>query len=433
MKTFFNILQTLTDIKIKKYPGEPFIVSNYINNTCEQSHIIYLINIIFSIQQKCKEENELKNNIFAKFSGLNQILNNLFNPSEFKDKVIPIFSKAQKHYHAFLRFAHIYKLKKYPLIVQDDLSLNPLNLNHRNTFILIENKCKYLFSLHDLISIIETAISNSPNFFTDSLWPLNPYNKQPFTVSTLYNIYFKMKYSGRLISTLFHYFFLTHFDLAVFSETYEAVIREHAIKKYVFNSPYDTLYPSLLTMLNQNIYTKQLNINNEFPKDNLINIFRPFLFYYYIINYDIKGTYKIYNYKKNLYQKLKKFYQYNKAFGRKYIKLIKNAKNRVIKKEYVFNTDHISFYKIPVSSNIADELVVIGTNGYIIMNAIINQNDENSSQDSSEEEYNDDDDTDNNEEDTIEYNNYYENINLNVDVDESESENEEIDEDLSVS
>ena len=115
---------------------------------------------------------------------------------EDKENIITIFSNAQKHYHAFSRFAYIYKLKKYPCIVTDDLSLNPLNPNHKNTFTLVENKSKYLFSLNDLISIIETAIGNSPNFFSEPLSPVNPYNKQIFTNSTLYNIYFKMKEFG---------------------------------------------------------------------------------------------------------------------------------------------------------------------------------------------------------------------------------------------
>lgn len=60
--------------------------------------------------------------------------------------------------------AHIYRFKKYKVVVEDDLSLNILNPDHKNTFILIENKSKFLFSINDLISIIENAISNSLTF-----------------------------------------------------------------------------------------------------------------------------------------------------------------------------------------------------------------------------------------------------------------------------
>jgi hypothetical protein len=374
MKTFFNILQSLTNIKCKRYPDEPFTILDEQNKiTFEQSHVRYMINLISYIKKKNNNDNDLQSNIVAKFSALNQINNNTFNFNELKETTLTLFFKAQKCYHAFLRLANMYKIKKYTLQVTDDLSLNPLDLTHRNTFILIENKSTYLFSLNDLISIIETAISNSPDFFTDPLWPLNPYNKQPFSISTLYNIYFKMKYSGRLISTLFHYFFLENFNLFDFSEKYESCIREHAIKKYVFNSPYQDLQLSVTNMLKYNVYTKLLNIDKDFPKDVLVNIFRPFLYYYYIVNYDIKGTSKIYNYKRVLHEKLRKFYEYNKLFGRRYIKLTMNEKKRITKKEIIFNTDHISFYKISTSLNERERgIVIVGTN--IVVTNLLDQN-----------------------------------------------------------
>jgi len=98
-------------------------------------------------------------------------------------------------------------------------------------------------------------------------------------------------------------------------------------------------------MLKSNIYTKNLNIHTDFPKDILVDIFRPFLFYYYIKYYDIKGTNKINNYAFILAVKLKVFYLYNTGFGRRQLKITKHF-NKVIKKEYKFNTEHISFYKI---------------------------------------------------------------------------------------
>ena len=396
MKTFFNILQSLTNIKCKRYPDDPFTILDEQNKiTSEQSHVRYMINLIFYIKKN--NNNNSKSNIVAKFSALNQIMNNTFNYNELKEKTLMLFLKAQKCYHAFLRLAYMYKIKKYTLQVTDDLSLNPLELTHRNTFILIENKSKYLFSLNDLISIIETAISNSPDFFTDPLWPLNPYNKQPFSISTLYNIYFKMKYSGRLISTLFHYFFLEKFNLFDFSEKYESCIREHAIKKYIFNSHYQDLHLSVTNMLKYNVYTKLLNIDKDFPKDVLVNIFRPFLYYYYIVNYDIKGTSKIYNYKRILHDKLRKFYEYNKLFGRRYIKLTMNAKNRIKKKTITFNTDHINFYKISTSLN-ETGIVIFGTNIVVTNLLDQNNNDNDSNYDSDDEETyidNDNDDDDN--------------------------------------
>lgn len=115
-----------------------------------------------------------------------------------------------------------------------------------------------------------------------------------------------MKNSNRVMSTLFHLFFLDNFDINSFSENHESLLRTFSIKKYVFNTPYNDLYKPILKMLDSNIFTKQLAIHEDFPKELLASIFRPFLYYFYIINYDIKGTYKIYNYKIILNKKLKK-------------------------------------------------------------------------------------------------------------------------------
>jgi hypothetical protein len=373
MKTFFNILQTIINQKHKNYPDEPFCEPET-HLSEEQIYIGCLINNIYYEEKKNKHENKNKNTAHSKFISLNQNLNNSFYKKELKEKIFDIFSEAQKHYFSFSRLAHIYKIKKYPIVVSDDLMLNSLDINDKNTFILIDNKSKYLFNLNDLISIIETAIGNSCNFFSEPLAPNNPYNKQPFTDATLYNIYFKMKHSVRLISTLFHFFFLEEFNLNNFSEHYEPYIRENSIKKYVFNSHHVTLYTAVLVMLKRNPYTKLYNIHKDFPKETLVNIFRPFLFYYYIYNYDIKGTSKIYNYKQILHFKLKKFYEFNKSFGRKIIKIIRLFK-KPVKKEYTFNTNHISFHKITInnlSSVHSDELLVNGINTTI--NLLINNN-----------------------------------------------------------
>jgi hypothetical protein len=403
MKTFFNILQTITNKKHKTYPDEPFKVYTlndldiYNEEIC---HMDFLISKAFYEEKRSKYMDTNMRNSQAKFTALNYILENSFYKNELKERLLNIFSKAQKCYYAFSRLSQIYKNKKYPIVVSDDLMLNPLDINHKNTFILIEKKSKYLFSLNDLVSIIENAISNSPNFFSDPLSPLNPYNKEKFTDSTLYNIYFKLKESGRLMSILFHLFFLESFHKEHFSEKNEPNIREHSIKSYVKNSPYTTLHTSVLTMLRSNPYTKRYIIHKDFPKDILVEIFRPFLFYYYIINYDIKNTSKFYNYKQVLYIKLKKFYEYNKAFGRQYIKLTRHF-GKIIKKEHKFNTEHISFYKIPITNETnRNELIILGSSSTInilINNSIFNADDDSSNSDeegTDEQQENGDDEAD---------------------------------------
>jgi len=370
MKTFFNILQSLINVKNKKYPDDPFSLSQKTDEpyTNIKSHICFLINNIYCSEKKIDKECQYTKNASAKLVSLNIILDNSFYEKQLKEDIFQIFSKAQKTYYAFSKLARIYKINKYPFVVTDDLSMNTLDPKHKNTFMLIDNKSKYLFNLHELISIIETAIGNAPDFFSEPLPPLNPYNKQPFTLATLYNIYFKMKESSRLISILFHFFFLENFCSYKFSEYYEYYIRENAIKKYIFNSPYTVLHPHIFIMLETNVYTRHYKIHKDFPKEILVNIFRPFLFYYFIINYDIKGTSKIYNYSRLLFNKLKQFYHYNKAFGRRYIQVTKHF-NKIIKKEYKFNTNHITFYGICYNQSVSTNITF---NNNINNNTILN-------------------------------------------------------------
>lgn len=350
MKTFFNILQSLIGIEKKRYPDDPFVIPENTGDYicfCEKGHIKTFINIIYNKAKYCKKENILSKNAFGKFSSLNSILENTFYGKELKEQIFHIFQKSQKYYFAFSRLAHVYRLKKNQYVVTDDLMLNKLDPNNKLTFILVENKSNFLFNINQIINIIETAISNSPNFFCNPLSPLNPYNNQEFTNATLYNIYFQMKQIGRVIPLLFHLFFLENFNKDNYVEKYEPNIREHAIKKYIFNSPHAILYSSVVSMLRHNPYTKKLTIDKSFPKDLLVNIFRPFLFHDYISNYYIKGTSKNYYSTHLLYTKLKKFYQFNPAFGRKFVNLTK-INNKIIKKEYILNTKHISFYDIPI-------------------------------------------------------------------------------------
>jgi hypothetical protein len=328
MKTFFNILQRVvnTNTNTIKYPDEikPFNVCNIsVENDMYMSFSIYMF--ICKIYKEFNESSKhtyITKFVSSKFNALNTFFNNKFNNDKAKKELLDAFSKAQRIYFSLIRFVNIYKMKKYPKVVTEDLSMTALDVNNKNTFILIQNKSIYLFGLNDLIRIIETAISNSPSFFPDPTYPKNPFNNEELSDATLYNIYFKMKESGRVVSTIFHLFFLSNFNNELFVINNEAFLREYSIKKYVFTSPALYLHDSIVEMIKTNPYTKKLLIHNDFPKEELVEIFRPFLYYYCIVNYDIRGIHKISKYRKVLYLKMKKFYEYNKSFGRRYIELV---------------------------------------------------------------------------------------------------------------
>ena len=385
MRAFFYILQKCANSTTITYPDEPLKFNLSItkkntdtkdtNDTKDYDFITvsYVYNIVCKIYKEfkalpkeTKKSNKNKQTIkqfaCAKIKVFSQIFyndnngnksNSSFFLHSYKSTLLETFTKAQRIYNAFTRLAHLYRLKKYKTVVTDDLSMNPLDIHHQNTFVLIQNKSKYLFNTNDLVKIIENAITHAPSFFQEPTEPKNPYNNEPFNLATLYNIYFKLKALPRVMPTLIHLFFLSNFNVDHFVLNNEPLLRETAIRKYIHNSTDDILYKSIIKMLAANHYTRKLTIHKEFPLKTLIEIFKPFLYYFYIINYDIQGTERIDNYKRMLYIKLKKFYEYNKGFGRKMCnstiqnKLLKSLNLPLIPKTS-FSTKHLTFHNIPI-------------------------------------------------------------------------------------
>ena len=307
-----------------------------------------------------KKDYSLKN----KFKYINEQINNIFFTEEQKEDFINIFCKIQKTYFAFARFAYIYKYKKAKIVVDFDLCLNPIDINNKNSICLLQEKYKYCFRINDLINIIDTALSNSPNFFSDPLISKNPYNNVPFNKSTLYNIYFNIISKTFIVSELISKFFLSNFDIDNFEKKYEYLIREHAIKKYVKNANTDILHNSILLMIesynnNNNNNIRDIKIHEDFPKKQLVDIMKPYLALYLSYKYSLITTEKI-NSKNILYKKLKDFYNFNPFFGRQQIKVhhyfSKNKKK--YKNVYTYNDKHINFYEEPntfLTSHLSDK------------------------------------------------------------------------------
>ena len=110
-----------------------------------------------------------------KYKAYKLLITNMFLDTPTRQKIQIIFETTQKHYFALTRFSrHIHKIfqRKHNHLqhkITTDLSLMPLNPTNKYTFIVYENtnttQNSYLFSIPDLINIIQTAITNAPNFF----------------------------------------------------------------------------------------------------------------------------------------------------------------------------------------------------------------------------------------------------------------------------
>jgi len=328
MNTFFLI--------IKKYFK---ITDSYLQNLDSLQKIIYFMFV-----------SKKDNSQHFKFKYFIDEINNIFLTEEQKEDFINIFCKIQKTYFALSRFAYIYKYNRAKIVVDFDLCLNPIDINNKNSICLFQAKNKYYFRINDLINIIENALSNSPNFFSDPLITKNPYNNIPFNKSTLYNIYFNIISKTSILPELIHKFFLSNFDLDNFGNENEYLIREHAIKKYVKNTDVDILYVSVLGMIDSynDIYYDNDNlikINQSFPKKQLVEIMKPYLLLYFSYKFSLITTKKMYS-KILLYEKLKQFYLFNPLFGRKQVKvqLFFSKNTKKYRNVCTYNDKHIDFH-----------------------------------------------------------------------------------------
>jgi len=302
----------------------------------------YVINIYRILLEK---EFDYKSFIKYKFTFLTNVLENVFYNDEIKDLYFSYFSKIQKTHFAFLRFARLYKYKKAVVQISSDLYMNELDEKHRNVFVLFQNNCKYLFSASDLVNIMNNNLSNSYLFFSEPLIPKNPYNNIAFDIATLYNIYFFMKNRPFAMPVLYQQFFNVDFDLEIFREDNEQLIREESIKRYVYSTSPNILYNTVVSMIeslkSNNPKYKILCIHKNFPKTKLVEIMRPYLHLYYLSKFYVVGTEKITNSYEILVKKFDLFVRFNPYFGRKLFK--KDNKNKILVDNY--DDNHMNFYK----------------------------------------------------------------------------------------
>lgn len=359
MQSFLVVLQKIIKSKEIIFSNNPkdfplFSSKNYNKEFLYENLTIH--HAIFFMMHKHNSSTNIHEWVKHKYKILDiHIVDNALISNQLRDNLLSIIFKSQKAYNGFARLANIYRYKKYKTVISDDLTLNPLDEKHRHTFVLLQNKCKYLFSIRDLINIVETALSNSCRFFAEPICPKNPYNNMKLNEASLYNIYFKMKTTS-LSSQLFDMYYLAKFSLETFKVDNEVFLRDVTIKNYTYKSPPNTLRSSIIQMINTNPYTKKLKIHKDFPNDLLAEIFRPFLYNYLHINYTFQGLEKNSVCDMELHTRLHRFYNYNPNFGRKYIQ--KKIVFDKIEENIFINTNHINFYNKEIVNNIIDETCV---------------------------------------------------------------------------
>jgi hypothetical protein len=283
----------------------------------------------------------------SKFLFLQGVLENIFMNENAIQKFMSCFTKIQRIYHVLSKFAYTCKFKMTKILIDKDMYLGPLSESQPRVFSVVQNNKKYLFAITDLINILNTSLGNSFFFVAEPLPCKNPYTNLPFNKSTLYNIYFFIRRTCFVMPPMLHQFFVSNFNLTVYAYDNEELIRDYSIKQYINGADEDELYFEIINMLQSDKIGKKIKIDEDFPRDRLIHIMKPYLELYYKGTYTINET-KRENYVTEYYNKIKRFYDYNKQFGRKHSERtfsinVNFSRPRTYK--MVFNDKHIKFHE----------------------------------------------------------------------------------------
>ena len=361
IKTFFKITDSIDDSI-----NESIVEGNNIDTSNSSFN---LIKIIFSIYLNNPE----KKNKHVFFE---ETINNLFLNS-IKAEFISIFCRLQQIYHSLNKFAYLYKFNKAKIVVNMDMCLNEIKITDKNVICIYQMKSRYIFSINDLIKIINTSLTHSYLFFVEPKSCKNPYNNVVFNKSTLYNIYFFIKFKTLINPELVIKFFECNFNLNLFFNKYESLLREYSIQNFVSSSTNSIVVSEIKRMITKfNILSsKKIIIHEDFPQHMLIEIFKPYVLLYLTSCFSLNTLIKNNAYNK-LSSKLFSFQKFNPRFGRRILKTTVKQKSVFGKKRrarhYEYNNTHVNFYEKSKDDFLQDH-TKINTNiseNYTIPNAL---------------------------------------------------------------
>lgn len=283
----------------------------------------------------------------SKFELFQNVLVNPFMNKSSIEKFTKMFSQVQRTYHVLSKFAYTCKFKMAKTLIDKDMYLSPLSESQIRVFALVQDNKKYLFTLTDLVNIINSSLGNAFFFVAEPLPCKNPYTNLPFNKSTLYNIYFFIKRTDFLMPRMFHMFFACNFNLRIFARENEDIIRDYSIKQYINGADQEEIHNEIITMLQGDKVSRRIKIDADFPKNKLIDIMKPYLELYY------KGTYCVSEVKRDNYideynKKIRRFHSYNSKFGRKYLRKVHSNSggfNNNYKYIMEFDDNHVCYYE----------------------------------------------------------------------------------------
>ena len=247
------------------------------------------------------------------------VLDNRFVGPTQRADILEKFSLAQRVYTALCRRARTWKVARArEAEIDTDLYMRPLSSLPSSALMrLYHDDCRttYLYRISDLLQVIRSALSSAPDFFVSPQPIRNPYTNQEFTEAQLYTIYQRVKESAFEIPAVFHLYRAAGMQVRPLVDRAEALIREDALDAAV-HMPSDRKHRYITQMLRQyDRDTEGLEIHPQFPPENLIAAFGPFLPTYLRITHSLHPDLRRRS-ERLLKSALRRFVELNPLYGR---------------------------------------------------------------------------------------------------------------------
>lgn len=252
----------------------------------------------------------------VKFQQFYRMLENIFFTEGYRESLQTVFCKSQRTYHVMTRFARRWKMRHVPSTIEHDLNLAPIDRSKMHLYMtLYHNNAVYWFRISELLHMMETALCHCVNFFVDPQPPKNPYTNQPFSKAMLLSIYDRIRHSDYRMPILFELFYRVFFNMSKFTHEHEAIIRDRYIERMVKYGDVEVLSYHIRKMLRY--FHVFRHMDPQFPKSQLIHIFRPYVGLYLTHFFST-----VYSEKKEmayvtLHRHLHKLMSYNPRLGQK--------------------------------------------------------------------------------------------------------------------
>jgi len=199
---------------------------------------------------------------------------------ENREELINLFQKAQRHYFCLHRFLYrclaTMECNQGPVI---DLELHSLrDVEPHNKVILWESRRFYTFRIVEVLRIIKKSLTLSISFFPDPRQPFNPYTNLPFTICSLYKIYYAVKASHVPCSTILQLYYDSGFCIESLIRNHEYHLRKLIVSEFLAHASLAEKADHIRIMLQEfPECVIDIVIHPSFPLEKMVADMRKFL------------------------------------------------------------------------------------------------------------------------------------------------------------